>query len=141
LGFIITHYFSVSNLHVFWDVCEFDKETCVGSRSVTDTLKEASYFVAKTSFPKWLQASIFHNGHVFHFFSSHWLNDCIGVVLLGSMVIAQRVAHVGYFHVEKVVLGQVLGERFCERIGTLGSADRLVIGVTTLGSNEALVVS
>jgi hypothetical protein len=34
-----------------------------------------------------------------------------------------------------------LGERFCERIGTLGGAGRLVIGVTTLGSNGALVMS
>jgi hypothetical protein len=34
-----------------------------------------------------------------------------------------------------------LGERFCERIGTLGGAGRLVIGVTTLRSNGALVVS
>jgi hypothetical protein len=34
-----------------------------------------------------------------------------------------------------------MGERFCERIGTLGGAGRLVIGVTTLGSNGALVVS
>jgi hypothetical protein len=33
------------------------------------------------------------------------------------------------------------GERFCERLGTLGGAGRLVIGVTTLGSNGALVVS
>jgi hypothetical protein len=34
-----------------------------------------------------------------------------------------------------------LEERFCERIGTLGGAGRLGIGVTTLGSNGALVVS
>jgi hypothetical protein len=33
------------------------------------------------------------------------------------------------------------GERFCERIGTLGGAGRLVIGMTTLGSNGSLVVS
>jgi hypothetical protein len=31
------------------------------------------------------------------------------------------------------------GTRFCERIGTLGGAGQLVIGVTTLGSNGALV--
>jgi hypothetical protein len=34
-----------------------------------------------------------------------------------------------------------LGERFFERIGTLGGAGQLVIGVITLGSNGALVVS
>jgi hypothetical protein len=33
------------------------------------------------------------------------------------------------------------GEIFCERIGTLRGVGRLVIGVTTLGSNGALVVS
>jgi hypothetical protein len=33
------------------------------------------------------------------------------------------------------------GERFCERIGTLGGAGRVAIGVTTLGSNGAWVVS
>jgi hypothetical protein len=34
-----------------------------------------------------------------------------------------------------------LGERFCERIGTLGGAGQVIIGVTALGSNDALVVS
>jgi hypothetical protein len=34
-----------------------------------------------------------------------------------------------------------MGERFCERIGTLGGADQPVIGVTTLRSNGALLVS
>jgi hypothetical protein len=33
------------------------------------------------------------------------------------------------------------GERFCERAGTLGGDGVRVIGVTTLGSNGALVVS
>jgi hypothetical protein len=33
------------------------------------------------------------------------------------------------------------GERFCERFGTLGGDGRLVIGVTTLGSNGVLVMS
>jgi hypothetical protein len=33
-----------------------------------------------------------------------------------------------------------MGDIFCERIGTLGGAGRLVIGVTTLGSNGALIV-
>jgi hypothetical protein len=70
-------------------------------------LKEPSYFVAKTSFPKWLQAGVFHKGHVFHLFSSDWVNECIGVVLLVPMMIYQGDCHVGSFHAAKVVLGQV----------------------------------
>jgi hypothetical protein len=42
---------------------------------------------------------------------------------------------------QKSFCDKFLGERFCERIGTLGGAGRFVIGVTTLGSNGALVVS
>jgi hypothetical protein len=42
---------------------------------------------------------------------------------------------------QKSSCDKFLGERFCEHIGTLGGAGRLVIGVTTLGSNGALVVS
>jgi hypothetical protein len=42
---------------------------------------------------------------------------------------------------QKLSLDKFLGERFCERICTLGGASRLVIDVTTLGSNGALVVS
>jgi hypothetical protein len=90
-------------------VCEFDKETCVGSRNVTNALKKASDFVAKTSFPKWLQARVFHKGHVFHFFPSDWVNACIGLVFLGPMVISQGDGHVGSVHAAKVVLGQVPG--------------------------------
>jgi hypothetical protein len=74
-------------------------------------LKEASCLVAKTSFPKWLQARVFHKGHVFNFFSSDWVNECIGLVLLGLMVIYQGDGHVGSFHVAKVVLGQVPGRK------------------------------
>jgi hypothetical protein len=42
---------------------------------------------------------------------------------------------------QKLFCDKFLGERFCERICTLGGEGRLVIGVTTLGSNDALVVS
>jgi hypothetical protein len=42
---------------------------------------------------------------------------------------------------QKSFWDKFLGERLCERIGTLGGAGRLVIGVTTLGSNGVLVVS
>jgi hypothetical protein len=41
---------------------------------------------------------------------------------------------------QKSSCDKFLDERFCERIGTLGDASRPVIGVTTLGSNGALVV-
>jgi hypothetical protein len=39
------------------------------------------------------------------------VNDFIGVVLLGTMVISQGDGHVGSFHVEKAVLGQVPGRK------------------------------
>jgi hypothetical protein len=42
---------------------------------------------------------------------------------------------------QKSSCDKFLGERFCERVGTLGGAGRVVIGVTTLGGNGALVVS
>jgi hypothetical protein len=41
---------------------------------------------------------------------------------------------------QKSFCEKFLGERFCERMGTLGGAGRLVIGVTTIGSNGALVL-
>jgi hypothetical protein len=42
---------------------------------------------------------------------------------------------------QKSSCDKFMGERFCERIGTLGGASQPVIGVTTLRSNGALVVS
>jgi hypothetical protein len=41
---------------------------------------------------------------------------------------------------QKSSCNKFLGERFCERVGTLGGAGRVVIGVTTLGSNGAFIV-
>jgi hypothetical protein len=109
--FVIANNFAVSVLSVFWDVFKFNKETCVCSRDVTNALKEASYFFAKKSFPKWLQARVFHEGCVFHFFSSDWVNDCIGVMLLGPMVISQGDSHDDGFYVPKVVLRQISGRK------------------------------
>jgi hypothetical protein len=109
VGFLNAHYFAVIDLSVFWDVCKFDKETCVGSKNVGNALKKAPDFVAKTSFPKWLQVRVFHKGHIFHFFSSDLVNDCIGLVLLVPMVISQGNGHVGSVHAVKVVLGQISG--------------------------------
>jgi hypothetical protein len=74
-----------------------------------NALKEASYLVAITSLPKWLQARVFHEGRVFHFFSSDWLNNCIGIMLMGPMVIPQGNFHVSIFHVPKIVLRQISG--------------------------------
>jgi hypothetical protein len=90
--FVITNYFAVSDLSVFRDVSEFDKETCVGSRNVSNTLKKAPAFVAKASCPQWLQTGVFQKGHVLHFFSGDGVNDCIGLMFLGPMVISKAMA-------------------------------------------------
>jgi hypothetical protein len=37
--FVVADYFAVSDLSIFRDVGEFDKETCVGSRNVPDALE------------------------------------------------------------------------------------------------------
>jgi hypothetical protein len=37
--FVIADYFSVSDLSVFWDIFDFDKETCVGARNVPHALE------------------------------------------------------------------------------------------------------
>jgi hypothetical protein len=42
---------------------------------------------------------------------------------------------------QKLSCDKFLGERFCERIGTLRGASLPIIGVTTLRSNDALIVS
>jgi hypothetical protein len=73
VGFAITNYFAVSDFSVLWNVFKFHKETCVGAGDVTNALKEASFIVAKTSFPKWLKVRILHEGHVFHLFSGDWV--------------------------------------------------------------------
>jgi hypothetical protein len=60
------------------------------------------------------------------------VNDCIGLVLLGLVVISKDDGHVGSVHAATFI---------CERVGTLGGDVLRVIGVTTLGSNGALVMS
>jgi hypothetical protein len=42
---------------------------------------------------------------------------------------------------QKSFWDKVRVERFCERVGTLGGDGLRIIGVTTLGSNCALVMS
>jgi hypothetical protein len=120
VGFVITNYFAVRDLSVFRDFSECDKETCVGSRNVSNNLKKAPAFVSKTLFPKWLQTGVFHKGHVFHFFSGDGANDCIGLMHLGPLVIFKGDGHVGSVHAAEVVLRQVAGAIFFERLGTLG---------------------
>jgi hypothetical protein len=107
VGFVITNYFSLIDLSVFWDVSEFDKETCVGSGNVSNTLKKASAFIAKTLCPKWLQTGVFHKGRVFHFLSGDGVNDCIGLMCLGPMFISKGDGHVVGVHSTEVVLRQV----------------------------------
>jgi hypothetical protein len=94
-------------MSVFRDVCKFDKETCVGSRNFPNALKKTPNFVAKTSFPKWLQTGVFHQGHVFHFFNGDRANDCIGLLLLGPIVISQGDGNVYSVDAAKFVLGKV----------------------------------
>jgi hypothetical protein len=107
--FVIADFFAVSDFSVFRDVGEFDKETCVGSRNIVNPLEQATAFVAKASFPKWLYTGVLHKCHVFHFFSDDGVNDCIGLVLLGSMVIPEGDGHMGVVHAAEVVLGEVVG--------------------------------
>jgi hypothetical protein len=109
VGFVITNYFAVSDVSVFLDVSEFDKETCVGSRNVSNTLKETPALVAKTSCPKWLQTGVFHKGHVFHFLSGDGVKECIGLMCPGPMVISKGDGHVGGVHSTEVVFRQVTG--------------------------------
>jgi hypothetical protein len=87
------------------------KYTCVGSGDVSNTFKKAPAFVDKTLFPKWLQTGVFHKGHVFHLFSGDGVNDCIGLMCLGPMVISKGDGHVGSFHAAEVVLIQVAGSK------------------------------
>jgi hypothetical protein len=124
--FVITKCFSVSDLSVFWDVCRFDKDTCVGSGDVMNALKKASDFVAKASFQSGCSRG-----------STTVLAWCcwdqwrfVGAMAMWAVSIPPKSSWDKFW-----------GERFCERFGTLGGAGRLIIGVTNLGSNGMLVMS
>jgi hypothetical protein len=52
---------------------------------------------------------VFHKSRVLHFLSGDGVNNCVGLVLLGPMVIPEGDGHVGGIHVIKGVLGQVAG--------------------------------
>jgi hypothetical protein len=80
--FAIADYFDVSDIYVFWDVFQFDEETCIGSWNVSNALEKASAFVAKTSSQKRLETGIFHESRVFHFFSRDWVDNCVDMVPL-----------------------------------------------------------
>jgi hypothetical protein len=109
VGFVITNYFAVSDLSVFLDVSEFDQERCVGYGNVSNTLKKACTFIAKSSSPKWLQTGVFHKGRVFHFLSGDGVNDCISLIRLGPMVVSKGYGHVGGVYSTEVFLRQVAG--------------------------------
>jgi hypothetical protein len=104
--FVITYYFAVSDISVIWDVFQFDEETCVGSWNVSNSLEEASAFVAKTSSPTWLEMGILHESWVFHFFASDWVDDCVGLVPLWPIVISEGNYHMGWFHSAYIILRQ-----------------------------------
>jgi hypothetical protein len=53
VGFVIADSFSVCDLSVCWDVCQANEETCIASWNVSNSVEQASEFVAKTSRPKW----------------------------------------------------------------------------------------
>jgi hypothetical protein len=58
--FLIAYYFAVSDLSVRQDVGGFDEETCISTGDVSNSLEEASAFVAKTALSKGLETGIFH---------------------------------------------------------------------------------
>jgi hypothetical protein len=80
--FVLANDVAVSDLSVMWDVFQRGEETCVGSWKVSNSLEEASAFVAKTSSPKWLETGVFHESRVFHFFAGDWVDDSVGLVQL-----------------------------------------------------------
>jgi hypothetical protein len=59
---------------------------------------------------------VFHKGHVFHFFSGDGVNDCIGLMYLGPMVVSIWAV----FMPQKSYCDKLWGARCCERFGTLG---------------------
>jgi hypothetical protein len=94
VGFVITNYFAVSDVSVFWNVCKFYKETYVSSRDVMDALKEAACRVAKASLQYWLQGRVLHEGRVLHLFAGDCVDYCIYEMLVGPMVCSQGDCHV-----------------------------------------------
>jgi hypothetical protein len=80
--FVIAYDFAVSDLSVIWDVFQCGEETCIGSWNVSNSLEEASAFVAKTSSPKLLETGLLHESRVFQFFAGDWVDDSVGLVPL-----------------------------------------------------------
>jgi hypothetical protein len=83
---------------------------------------------------------VFHKCCVFYFLSSDGVNNCVGLVMLGPMVIPEGDGHVGGVHVIKSVLGQVAEKDVFLSCGHLGGSELRVTGVTTLVSNGALAM-
>jgi hypothetical protein len=105
--FVIADYFAVSDLSLRRDVSEFDEETCISTGDVSNSLEEASAFVAKTALSKGLELGILHECHVFHFFPHDGVDDGVGLVLLIPMVGSQGDGNVLSVYAAEVVLGQV----------------------------------
>jgi hypothetical protein len=64
---------------------------------------------------------IFYESQILHFFSSDWVDDCVGVMPLRTMVISEGNSHVGGVHSTEVVLRQVAGR---ESLGASGHHQR-----------------
>jgi hypothetical protein len=95
VNFVIANFFAVSDLSVRQDVSEFDKETYICAGGVTNALEEASIFVARTPFTKWMETGILHECHVFHFVPRCGVVNGVGLVLLIPVVVSEGDDHVG----------------------------------------------
>jgi hypothetical protein len=87
---VLADYFAVSDLYVFGDASEFDKETCIGTRDVLNTL--ASAFVYKSSRSKW-----------FHFFSSDRVDDGVCLVMPRPVFVSEGDGHLIGVHSSEVI--------------------------------------
>jgi hypothetical protein len=105
--FVVAYYFAIIDISVHQDVSVFYEETCVSTRDVSNSLEEASAFVAKTALSKGLETGILREYHVFHFFPRDGVDDGVGFVSLRLMVVSQGDGHVRSVNATEVVLGQV----------------------------------
>jgi hypothetical protein len=105
--FVIAHYFATSNISVLRDCSEYDEEKCISTEDVSDSLEEATAFVAKTAVSKGLEMEIPHECHVFHIFPLESMNDDVDLVLPRPIVGSQGDDHMRSINAAEVALGQV----------------------------------
>jgi hypothetical protein len=110
--FVITNYFAIRNLSLFWYVCNFQKETCVGSWDVADALKKAACLVAEFPLPKGLEVRVIHEGHVFHLLAGYWMDDCVFKILLGPRICSEGNGYVSVSKFRKSFCDKFLGKYF-----------------------------